>query len=32
MRIIQCTNKHFFDADRYVACPHCGAATEEKWE
>ena len=29
MRIIQCTNKHFFDADRYVACPHCGAAAAE---
>ncbi len=29
MRIIQCTNKHFFDADRYVACPHCGAPAAE---
>ena len=29
MRIIQCTNKHFFDAERYASCPHCGAPAAE---
>lgn len=26
MKKVQCVNKHFFDADAYAVCPHCGAA------
>ena len=25
MRKAQCTNMHYFDADAYAVCPHCGA-------
>ena len=25
MNVIQCANGHFFDADKYETCPHCGA-------
>lgn len=27
MHIIQCSNGHFFDNDKYQVCPHCGAST-----
>ena len=26
MNVIKCSNGHFFDADTYTQCPHCGAA------
>ncbi len=25
MKILTCTNGHYFDVDKYTACPHCGA-------
>ena len=25
MKKVQCVNKHFYDADTYTVCPHCGA-------
>ena len=39
MNVTKCINGHFFDADKYQLCPHCGAiasngtvapATEDK--
>ena len=27
MHVLQCTNGHFFDGDKYSVCPHCGAAS-----
>lgn len=33
MNVTKCTNDHFYDADKYDVCPHCGAgptATSEK--
>ena len=27
MHVLQCTNGHFFDGDKYSTCPHCGAAS-----
>ncbi len=41
MNVIKCLNGHFYDADKYQTCPHCGASagsvapkinTEEKKE
>lgn len=29
MKKVQCLNKHFYDADTYDLCPHCGAAPME---
>lgn len=26
MNVVKCMNGHFFDADKYELCPHCGAA------
>lgn len=26
MNAVQCCNNHFYDGDKYTACPHCGAA------
>lgn len=26
MRLIQCENGHFYDAEKYGSCPHCGVA------
>lgn len=26
MNVTKCTNGHFFDADKYQVCPHCGSA------
>ena len=28
MNVKKCANGHFFDADKYQLCPHCGASTE----
>ena len=25
MKVVKCQNEHFFDYDKYVLCPHCGA-------
>ena len=25
MNIIKCKNGHFYDSDRFMLCPHCGA-------
>lgn len=25
MKIVQCSNNHFYDSDKYSSCPHCGA-------
>ncbi|MDR1588915.1 MAG: FHA domain-containing protein [Oscillospiraceae bacterium] len=25
MKLTKCTNNHFYDADKYDTCPHCGA-------
>ena len=27
MKLTKCENKHFYDADKYDACPHCGSNT-----
>ncbi len=29
MNITKCTNSHFYDADKYSVCPHCGAESIE---
>ena len=29
MQVIQCVNNHFFDADTYKKCPHCGAKAKK---
>lgn len=29
MNVKKCTGGHFFDADKYQLCPHCGASVEE---
>ena len=29
MNVKKCANGHFFDADKYQLCPHCGASTEQ---
>lgn len=29
MNVKKCSNGHFFDADKYQLCPHCGASIEE---
>lgn len=30
MKVVQCENKHFYDADKYAVCPHCVPAGEKK--
>lgn len=25
MKVVKCTNAHYFDLDKYTCCPHCGA-------
>lgn len=32
MDVKKCVNGHFFDADKYQLCPHCGASVEAKVE
>ena len=29
MNVKKCANGHFFDADKYQLCPHCGASLEQ---
>ena len=29
MNVKRCTNGHYFDADKYQLCPHCGATVED---
>lgn len=29
MNVKKCANGHFFDADKYQLCPHCGVAVED---
>ena len=28
MKLTRCSNRHFYDADKFGACPHCGVAPE----
>ena len=30
MNVKKCVNGHYFDADKYQLCPHCGAAIEDE--
>ncbi len=30
MNVVKCTNGHFYDGDKYMVCPHCGAGTGGK--
>ncbi len=30
MNITKCNNGHFFDADKYKVCPHCGTAVHKE--
>lgn len=32
MKVVKCKNGHFYDADKYDACPHCGQASAKEKE
>lgn len=29
MKIIQCKRKHYYDADKFAACPHCAVSDKD---
>lgn len=29
MKVVRCTNGHYYDSDKYMTCPHCGAENAE---